>query len=238
MNNDRLRQLYEQGVSQYKVLEYDAQDNPNWAQTSASGLDYRKKHFAWLDELLTSLKADSKAAYTASKIIKKLRFEVNPSDYWLGDNPDTLTCAAIYSDTKIILYELERYLDHVPDTSTPVYSDNSLQDNHATPSQQETTNVGDKVLFDVQASALRLGSKTCDIPDETLEHYICKFAFKNRRVAAKEDDILEMTVKSQDSQRAVYDALLRVNKKARKQLGIDKLLQYKAAKIRIVSKYQ
>lgn len=237
MNNDRLRQLYEQGVSQYKILEFDVQDNTNWAQTSASGLDYRNKHFDWLHELLTAMKADSKAAYTASKIIKKVKFELNPNDYWLGDNPDSLTCASIYADTKIILHLLEQYLDNAPDTPMPIHSVSSIQAKQ-TPIQQETTNVGKKVLFDVQASALRLGSKTCDIPDETLEHYICKFAFKNRRVAAKENDILEMTVKSQDSQRAVYDALLRVNKKARKQLGIDKLLQYKAAKIRIVGKYQ
>ncbi len=47
-----------------------------------------------------------------------------------------------------------------------------------------------------------------------------------------------MTVKSKDSQRAVYDAMLRVNKKAREQLGIDKLLFFKAAKIRIVKNYQ
>ncbi|HUD07298.1 MAG TPA: hypothetical protein VMR34_05415 [Candidatus Saccharimonadales bacterium] len=105
-------------------------------------------------------------------------------------------------------------------------------------SGQETNDVHPLVRFDTKTSVLVFGDKTCDIPDETLEHYICKFAFKNRRVAAKEDDILEKTVKSQDSQRAVYDAMLRVNKKAREQLGIEKLLKYKAAKIRIDKKYQ
>lgn len=95
----------------------------------------------------------------------------------------------------------------------------------------------DKVIFDNKASILIFGSKTCDIPDESLEYYVCKFAFKNRRVAAKEDDILEKSVKSLDSKRAVYDAMQRVNKKAREQLGIQKLLKYKAAKIRIDKNY-
>jgi hypothetical protein len=96
----------------------------------------------------------------------------------------------------------------------------------------------DKVRFDAKASKLTFDGKTCEIPDETIEYYICKLVFKNRKVAAKEDDILEYTAKSQDSQRAVYDAHLRVNKKVSKELGISKLLSYKAAKIRITAKYQ
>lgn len=95
-----------------------------------------------------------------------------------------------------------------------------------------------KVRFDAKSSTLLFGDKICEIPDETLEHYICKFTFKNRKVAALEDDILEKSVKSQDSKRAVYDAMLRVNKKANKYLGIEKLLVYRAAKLRISKKYQ
>jgi hypothetical protein len=96
----------------------------------------------------------------------------------------------------------------------------------------------DKVRFDAKVSKLTFDGKTCEIPDETIEYYICKLVFKNRKVAAKEDDILEYTAKSQDSQRAVYDAMLRINKKAREQLRIEKLLSYKAAKVRITTKYQ
>ena len=96
----------------------------------------------------------------------------------------------------------------------------------------------DKVRFDAKASKLTYNGKSCDIPDETLEYYMCKLVFKNRRSAAKEDDILEHTTKSQESQRAVYDAHLRVNKRVRQHLGIEKLLSYKAAKVRILAKYQ
>ena len=95
----------------------------------------------------------------------------------------------------------------------------------------------DKIIFDTKASVLIFGSKTCDIPDESLEHYVCKFAFKNRKVAAKEIDILDAAGIGQDSQRAAYDAHLRVNKKAKDQLHIKKLLNYKAAKIRIDKNY-
>jgi hypothetical protein len=70
----------------------------------------------------------------------------------------------------------------------------------------------EKVRFDAKASKLTYNGKSCNIPDETLEYYMCKLVFRNRRSAAKEDDILEYTTKSQDSQRAVYDAHLRVNK--------------------------
>ncbi|MCA9332825.1 hypothetical protein KDA00_03045 [Candidatus Saccharibacteria bacterium] len=96
----------------------------------------------------------------------------------------------------------------------------------------------DKVRFDAKASKLTFTGKTCEIPDETIEHYMCKLVFRNRRVAAKEDDILEYSPKSQDSQRAVYDAHLRVNKRVKNDLGIDKLLKFKAGKVRIQTKYQ
>jgi hypothetical protein len=105
------------------------------------------------------------------------------------------------------------------------------------PSQEPEASI-DKVKFDAKTSILTLGNKSCDIPDETLEYYICKFAFKNRKIAANEEDILEKSTKSQDSQRAVYDAMLRINRKAKATLGIEKLLFYKAAKIRISKEYQ
>lgn len=120
--------------------------------------------------------------------------------------------------------------------------DDTLWQQDKEPAEQNTPETAQKeperVRFDVKASNLMLGSKSCHIPDETLEHYICKLTFKNRRVAAKEVDILEYTVKSQDSKRPVYDAMLRVNSKASKQLGLEKLLYYKASKIRIATKYQ
>ncbi len=96
----------------------------------------------------------------------------------------------------------------------------------------------EKVRFDSVASELKYRDKICEIPDGTLEHYVCKYVFKNRKVPAEEDDILEKTVKSQSSQRAVTDAVNRVNKKAERLFGLKKLLYLKAGKVRISKIYQ
>jgi hypothetical protein len=88
-------------------------------------------------------------------------------------------------------------------------------------------------LFDTKISTLTFGKKECLIPDESLEHYVCKLVFKNRKIGAKEIDILDAAGFGQDSIRPVYDAHLRVNTKAKEHLGIEKLLVYKAAKIRL-----
>jgi hypothetical protein len=90
-----------------------------------------------------------------------------------------------------------------------------------------------KVLFDTKISTLTLGKKECLIPDESLEHYVCKLVFKNRKIGAKETDVLDAAGFGQNSIRPVYDAHLRVNTKAKEHLGIEKLLVYKAAKIRL-----
>lgn len=140
-----------------------------------------------------------------------------------------------HKQPKLVIDKQPKPQPNYPDDA-PAHFDN---DDEEQPTEHNNTDTAqDKVRFDVKASKLTFNGKTCDIPDETLEHYICKLVFKNRRVAAKEDDILEYTTKSQESQRAVYDAMLRINKKASNHLGTPKLLSYKAAKVRIAAKYQ
>lgn len=90
-----------------------------------------------------------------------------------------------------------------------------------------------KVLFDTKISTLTFGKKECLIPDESLEHCVCKLVFKNRKIGAKETDVLDAAGFGQNSIRPVYNAHLRVNTKAKEHLGIEKLLVYKAAKIRL-----
>jgi hypothetical protein len=100
------------------------------------------------------------------------------------------------------------------------------------------TNVTNNIRFDSRSSILYYGKLECTIPDESLEFYTCKLVFRNTRVGAKEEDILEHTVKSQNSQRAVRDAVNRINEKAAKHLGLDKILVLKAAKVRLNKLYQ
>lgn len=105
-----------------------------------------------------------------------------------------------------------------------------------TPKSEAVSNA--KITFDVKSSSLRQRKKECPIPDETLEHYVCKFVFKNRRVAAMEVDILDAAGIGQNSKRPVYDAHLRINKRVKDNFGIPKLLIYRAAKVRIDKRYQ
>lgn len=133
-------------------------------------------------------------------------------------------------------FSLQRIADPPKQELSDALNINTELDRIFNQSRQQARNT-DRVIFDAKTSVLTYGNKTCNIPDESLEYYVCKFAFKNRRAAAKELDILDAAGTSQDSQRPVYDAHLRVNKKAREQLGIDKLLSYKAAKIRIIKNY-
>jgi len=95
-----------------------------------------------------------------------------------------------------------------------------------------------KITFDAKTSTLSYGKKECLIPDESLEHYVCKLVFKNRKVGAKEIDILDAAGIGQDSLRPVYDAHLRVNTKVKTKLDIPKLLTYRAAKVRLNKVYQ
>lgn len=178
--------------------------------------------FEKVDELIAEHK---KAAREAATSWGK-RVDAIAKDYRAGK---------IDLNGKVIIDKQEKPRVEKPD-------DTVWHEEEAEPVDQSKVETGkeeaEKVRFDAKASNLILGNKTCHIPDETLEHYVCKLTFKNRRVAAKETDILEYTVKSQDSKRPVYDAMLRVNSKASKHLGVQKLLYFKASKIRITTKYQ
>lgn len=203
--------------SRTEVLKYYAKLQKYWMLNSHVEFELDDKltaAFAEMDELIASHK---KATLEAA-------------DDW---HKRTDAFAKDFRKGKLVINKEPKPQPDYPDDA-PAHFDNDAEPTK--PESNEATQ--DKVRFDAKASKLTYSGKSCGIPDETLEYYICKLVFKNRKVAAKEDDILEYTTKSQDSQRAVYDAMLRINKKAREQLGIEKLLSYKAAKVRITTKYQ
>lgn len=240
--NELLVELHGQGVKQHQNLLFEAQENPSWAEKSDIDDKTRIEHFYWLGLVIDRLNTSNSGKFVANKITRKITHDRNPSDFWLEDNPLSLTSRVVLKDKEIILDELEKYLNGLSDETlnkaTVKYVSSKLPIISEEDTSKQRSSYNNKVRFDTKSSTLMYGNRSCDIPDETLEHYVCKLAFKNRKVAAKEDDILENTVKSQSSQRAVYDAMLRVNEKASKKLDIDKLLTYKAAKIRINKKYQ
>jgi hypothetical protein len=238
-----LVKLHEQGVEQHKNLLFEAQENPGWAENSDIDGKTRLEHFYWLGQVLEALKKNSTGSFVASKITRKIQHDVNPSDFWLEDNPLSLTCRIVLQDNEVVLDEVEKYLNSLP--SETFYKENietapnlSLIKNEKTVRVQNNYS-NDKVRFDTKLSTLVYGTRSCDIPDETLEHYVCKLAFKNRTVAAKELDILEAAGRDTlNSRRAVRDAVNRINTKAEAELGIQKLLNFLASKVRLNKKYQ
>ena len=204
--------------SRTEVLKYYAKLQKYWMLNSHVEFELDDKltaAFAEIDELIAAHKKATREA----------------ADNWYKR---TDAFAKDFRKGKVVIDKQPKPQPNYPDDAPAHFDDDEEQ-----PSEQKNTETPqDKVRFDAKASKLTYNGKSCDIPDETLEYYMCKLVFKNRRSAAKEDDILEYTTKSQDSQRAVYDAHLRVNKRVRQQLGIQKLLSYKAAKVRITAKYQ
>ncbi len=95
-----------------------------------------------------------------------------------------------------------------------------------------------KITFDAKTSLLIYHDKECPVPDETLQHHTCRLVFKNRNIPAKEQDIIEAAGVGDNSQRPVYDAMLKVNKLIQTHFGLPKYLKYKAAKVRINSIYK
>lgn len=204
--------------SRTEVLKYYAKLQKYWMLNSHVEFELDDKltaAFAEIDELIA---AHKKAAREAA-------------DNWFKR---TDAFAKDFRKHKLVINKEPKPQPNYPDDAPAHFDDD--EEEPSEPNKTETAQ--DKVRFDAKASKLTYNGKSCGIPDETLEYYICKLVFKNRRAAAKEDDILEYSTKSQDSQRAVYDAMLRINKKANQLLGTPKLLSYKAAKVRITAKYQ
>jgi hypothetical protein len=204
--------------SRTEVLKYYAKLQKYWMLNSHVEFELDDKLTGAFDEIDELIAAHKKANREAT-------------DNW---HKRTSAIAKDFRKGKLVIDKQPKPQPDYPDDAPAHFDDGEEEPNE--PNHTETAQ--DKIRFDAKASKLTYNGKSCDIPDETLEYYMCKLVFKNRRVAAKEDDILEHTVKSQDSQRAVYDAHLRVNKRVKQKLGIEKLLSCKAAKVRITTKYQ
>jgi len=205
--------------SRTEVLKYYARLQKYWMLNSHVEFE--------LDEKLTAAFAEMDELIAAHKIAAR-----EATDNWYKR---TDAFAKDFRKKRgVVINKEPKPQPNYPDDAPAHFDDD--EEESSEPKSTETAQ--DKVRFDAKASKLTYNGKSCEIPDETLEYYMCKLVFKNRRSAANEDDILEHTTKSQDSQRAVYDAHLRVNKRVKKELGIEKLLSCRAAKVRITTKYQ
>ncbi|HZM63762.1 MAG TPA: hypothetical protein VFB59_01365 [Candidatus Saccharimonadales bacterium] len=148
---------------------------------------------------------------------------------WNPDNPDH-----DYNDSYVFLV-----FDNFFEYAAAELGNRPIKANTPHSKQPEhTPNTQEKVVFDAHASTLSYGGIECDIPDEKLEYYVCKLAFKNRRIAAKETDILSAANKELAGNRAIYDAVRRINQKAKDGLNIQNLLSFKAGKVRVNKNFQ
>lgn len=94
------------------------------------------------------------------------------------------------------------------------------------------------VTFDEEDSRLLKGSHYVKIPDGTIEYYVCKMIFADRQKFQTDTDILEEYDKGNINLRPVYQAVLRVNKKAEDVLGLDNLLIRGRDKTALNEKYR
>lgn len=77
------------------------------------------------------------------------------------------------------------------------------------------------VTFDKSKSVLIRGSLTAEIPRDTLEYYVCKEVFSVPTELHRDSVILESARMDDDAERPIYQAMRRINEKAKKSLKVD-----------------
>ncbi len=98
--------------------------------------------------------------------------------------------------------------------------------------QKEVLPTDNKLRFNVETGIIRLGVRTCPIPINTNQYFLCKTIFAvSFGTLVKEIDFLDLMDWAKDSKDSVYDAMRAVNGKVKQKLGIDKLLKWKVRRI-------
>ena len=91
-----------------------------------------------------------------------------------------------------------------------------------------------RLRFDEQTGLISMGTKTCEIPINTNQYFLCKTIFTVPFGAlVKEIDFLDSMEWLGDNKDSVYDAMRAVNKKIKQDVGIDRLLKWKARRVYI-----
>lgn len=93
---------------------------------------------------------------------------------------------------------------------------------------------GSKMLsFDPDSGKIKFGEKECEFPFKKIEYYIIKALFEYPPgTKVKENDLvtyIDSEACEADSPSRVYDGIRRINQRILKDLGIKKLISYKAA---------
>lgn len=88
------------------------------------------------------------------------------------------------------------------------------------------------IRFDEKTGIISMGGKTCPIPINTNQYFLCKAIFAVPfGTLVKEIDILDLMDWAKDSKDSVYDSMRAINNKIKQKLGVEKLLKWKARRI-------
>ena len=86
--------------------------------------------------------------------------------------------------------------------------------------------------FDEKTGVVSIGGKSCEIPINTNQYFLCKAIFAVPfGTLIQEIDILDLMDWAKDSKDSVYDAMREVNRKIKQKLGIDKFMKWKVRRI-------
>lgn len=87
-----------------------------------------------------------------------------------------------------------------------------------------------ELTFDKETGAIKWANKECVLPFKKTEYRIAEALFSNAlETKLTENDLIaatDMIADKADSGRRIYDAMQRINKKAKAELGIEKLIHY------------
>lgn len=89
----------------------------------------------------------------------------------------------------------------------------------------------DPLAFDAENGTISFHGKTCQLPLKTYQHFICQKLFEQPGRRMDEKDILlgiDWTRDQGNSDRLVRDAIYAVNRRAKADLGINKLLAWES----------
>jgi len=88
------------------------------------------------------------------------------------------------------------------------------------------------IKFSEHTGHITMGTKPCEIPINTNQYFLCKTIFAVPfGTLVKEIDFFDLMDWAKDSKDSVYDAMRAVNKKIKRDLGIDKFLKWKVRRI-------
>ena len=88
--------------------------------------------------------------------------------------------------------------------------------------------------FDEKTGVISMGGKSCDIPINTNQYFLCKTIFAVPfGTLVKEIDFLDLMEWIGDGKDSVYDAMRAINKRTKEDLGIEKLMKWKVRRIYI-----